>query len=631
MTHNSQLSNQQSSPSSNWPALKLRDQKRLTELGITFEKYERFLETFVRNRWDWTTRALNGNWFSIRKRPLVHSDVIGHLEGRRLVGARASRIDGRPSTRFIVIDVDAHDADPNWRRLEILRSAFGPPLLFRSSKSNGRHAYYFLPESTPIEVPIDPRNPRSEGMLVVALAELGIAPKQGWIEVYPTGCIRDPGSKVFRCGNAVRLPFGDGSALIDPSDLSTLVTEDSLQSFHIVMDQLDADTLPTITLDQIARVGRPAPSPTAVIAETAVQSSTPGSSVDKTRRKRPAAKGRAAAANPGESPLDGEFEHGLTGGGQTNSALLAAAMQMATVCTTREELLDNVLAWFGANHNGLSGTLNRGGWESVRKKATDAVEWAWHRRTLGAVPTLSQREVHRIRALARHAIARPQMPVPSALRFKLELLMCEVSQRAKQWILRRVVEMRVGLLSRNPELHDDPDTLIHRLAEEIHATWPESAGGIYTVPMPWKLRARMPGISLKLMTFLFQELKYVGFVRLAKNYCTSTQSAALYELELDFSQQLPSSTSSMPWEALLYLMVPQAEHRSERTAHTARRIDAVGSEYVHERFGILEEQLVALLRASTCWTCADQLIEDARESTSEQDADSVAPLAGEAA
>lgn len=611
MTQQYQQPTEHSSAEIQWPDLKAQQQKSLELLGIPLDRYHRFLKTFVPHRWDWTAGSLNGHWYAIQKRPLVHSDIIGHLAGRRYVGARAARVLGRPTTRFVVFDVDVHEGDPNWRRLEILRERFGSPLLFRSSGSNGRHAYYFLPESVPIDRLFDGRQRPSDGLLWRALCELGLEPKQGWLELYPTGCTRDKGSELYRCGNAVRLPFGQGSALLSPKDLKTPITEDPLQAFHIVMDAVEHGNIPTISLEHLAKLGQqPVPEGSESLEENS-DGSQQTFGPDTSRRKRSRVVLRAATVAVSESPLDGEYRHGLTGPGQTNAALLAAAKQLSSVCANRQELLDNVLAWFGSYHNGHSGTLAKGGWPAVTKKAAEAVEWAWERRSMGAVPALTPREIHRIRALALWATTRPQMPVPSELRFKLEFLMSELTQRAKQWVLRRVIEMRVALLSANPELHHEADELGDQLAEVIEAKWPSAPGQIFTVPMPWKLRARLPGISLGVMAFLFRELKYMGFIRLSKNYSTATDTAAEYDIELDFSDLTPTSTSPMPWEALLHLVVPERTTRQERTRHTAKRIHDQGTAAARDRFGITEHSLASLMQAGSCWRCAQQEIADA--------------------
>ena len=610
----------QQHPATSWPELKAKQLQRLENLGIPLDRYNLFLETFVPHRWDWTASSLAGHWYGILKRPLVHSDIINHLEGRRFVGARAARVNGRPVTRFVVFDIDVHEADPHFRRLEILRDAFGPPLLFRSSASNGRHAYYFLPEHVPIDRLYDGRNRPSDGLLWRALCELGLEPKQGWLELYPAGCTFEKPSGRYRCGNALRLPFGNGSALLSPKDFTTQIAKDPLTAFHIVIQGLEEGSLPMITVDQMAKLAQPNRASEPVAPEEQPAGTATGFGEDKSRRKRSRGALRAAAVSLGESALEGEFKHGLTGPGQTNAALLAASKQLARVCTSREELFDNVLAWFSSHHDGHSGTLHRGGWPAVEKQAKDAVEWAWERRSLGAVPTLTPREIHRIRALAEWATTRPLMPVPATLRFKLEFLMSELTQRAKQWVLWRVIEMRVALLTADPALHDDADKLADRLAEEIQNTWPGSAGQVFSVAMPWKLRARLPGISLRTMTFLFQELKYMGFVRLRKNYCTTTGTAAQYDVELDFSAPTPISTSPLPWEALLMLAVPASVTREERSRHTSKRITGEGTAALRERFGITEHALATLMQAGSCWTCAQEALANSEDTAAEADA-----------
>lgn len=617
-------------PSDSWPALSAKQQQTLEQFGISLDRYHLFLRTFVPHRWDWTAGSINGRWYAIQKRPLVHSDIIGHLAGRRFVGARAARVLGRPTTRFVAFDVDVHEGDPNWRRLEILREAFGPPLLFRSSASKGRHAYYFLPESVPIDRLFDGRQRASDGLLWRALCEMGLEPKSGWLELYPTGCSRDKGSELFRCGNALRLPFGSGSALLSPTDLRTPITEDPLQAFHIVMNAVEHGTIPTLSLEHLAKLAHPVLTPVGEAAAQNPESSPQILGTDTSRRKRSRPVLRAATVAVGESALDGEFKHGLTGPGQTNAGLLAAAKQMSRLCADRQELLDNVLAWFGSNHNGHSGTLAHGGWPAVTKKASEAVEWAWERRSLGAVPALTPREVHRIRAMAHWATTRTQMAIPLELRFKLEFLMSELAQRAKQWVLWRVIEMRVALLSEHPVLHDDANELADRLAEAIEAKWPSAAGQIFTVPMPWRLRARLPGISLRVMAFLFQELKYMGFIRLSKNYSTASGAAAEYDIELDFSALVPLSTSPMPWEALVHLVVPELTTRQERTRHTATRIDELGTAAARERFGITEHTLASLMQAGACWSCAQQELADAAIESGQNDDNPHAAVAGEA-
>lgn len=582
--------------SATWPALSERDLTRLQDLGIAVATYEAFLATFVPNRWDWNTKRPDGCWQSIRKRPIQHRDVLNHLSGHRSIGTRAGRTNGQLTTRHIVLDLDAHDADPYWQRVQILTDAFGPPLLFRSSQSNGRHAYYFLPNPTPIAELFDWRDPYGPGVLSRAMRSLGLLPGAGWVELYPNGCQRLPGGKGFSCGNALRLPFGLDSALLTESGAIP-----AKAAFHDVMARLANGELPQLSLSQLEAVA--ARDGLGSEAQTCPEAPMSPPRIDRSRQKRRRPSGRGVASDPQLSHV-ALFANGLTSTGQTNAALLAVSRQLAPYCANPEAMVEAMLDWFDANHHGHSRTLNQGGWPALRAKALPIAERAWERRCLGPVPTLSPREVHRIRALADHAIRRPNEPISSDLRFKLESLMADTAQQAKQWILAQAVTMAAQVPS---EVRDDPEALTAHLTNALLSAWPHAPGGIFTVPLPWALRARTPGISRATICQLFTEMQRSGFVRLTKRYCTTTRSAAQYDMELDFSTELPLAAHVVPWDALLCLMVPRGLRRKTYTEHYDSRITADGGQYATERFGDATDAISRALQASQCWSCAGAL------------------------
>lgn len=582
--------------SATWPALSERDLTRLQELGIEVATYEAFLATFVPNRWDWNTKRPDGGWQSITKRPIEHRDVLIHLSGQRSIATRAGRTDGQATTQHIALDLDAHDADPHWERVQILTDAFGPPLLFRSSQSNGRHAYYFLPHPTPIAELFDWRDPYGPGVLARAMRSLGLLPRAGWVELYPNGCQRLPGQDRFSCGNALRLPFGLHSALLTDSGAIP-----AKAAFHEVMARLASGEVPQLSLAQLAAVAER--DGLRAEAQTGPESPMSPLRIDRSRQKRRRPIGRGVASDPQLSQV-ALFANGLTSTGQTNAALLAVSRQLAPYYPDPEALVAAMLDWFDANHHGHSRTLNQGGWPALRAKALPIAERAWERRSLGPVPTLSPREVHRIRALADHAIRRPNEPISGELRFKLESLMADTAQQAKQWILAQAKTMVAQLPSAAKE---DPQALTAHLACALTNAWPHAPGGMFTVPLPWALRARTPGISRATISLLFTEMQRLGFVRLTKRYCTTTRSAAQYDIELDFSTELPLAAHVVPWDALLYLMVPRSLRQKTYTEHYASRITAEGGQYATERFGDATDAISRALQASQCWSCAGAL------------------------
>lgn len=107
-------------------------------------------------------------------------------------------------TKFVVVDLDyGGDDDEFLRRLTAVEDALGdiPYLLFRSSSSRGLHVYVFFEQSV--------ETPRARKVVVDVLARSGLFVCPGFIEVWPAN-------------QALRLPLGRGSCLLDAETLAPL-------------------------------------------------------------------------------------------------------------------------------------------------------------------------------------------------------------------------------------------------------------------------------------------------------------------------------------------------------------------------------------------------------------------------
>ncbi|MDQ8145427.1 MAG: hypothetical protein P3A27_05080 [Gemmatimonadota bacterium] len=562
-------------------------------LGLTAHEFAHFTGTFVHQLFGHIYRT-GDTWKSPPSRvPLKNIDLIRHLAGTRVVGTRCGEQDRRLVTRLLAFDIDKRPDDPNWDRIAALSSALGPPLLFQSSLSGGRHAYYFLDQQVDLLALADWRDPWADTLVGNVLRKIGMPVQDGFLEVYPQGTLRfaQRGTKGSN-GRAFRLPFGPSSILLDPLDCFTPLAktpQDSLRLFHaerldLVYGQLDVEAL------RKAGEGAPPPEPKPVPAK-------------RSRVKRSEVEPTDATGDA--LPIRGvSLAQGLTGPGQTNSALMTAALYFAQTSANLEGLVVNVLEWFDTHHNGHSRTLNDRGWGAVAAEAEECAEWAWERRSFGPRVGLSDSEVARNHVLALAMTSGPNATLDQRDLFRLELLMAEIVRHAKQWVVRRCVQHIASAgFSRREQVLDER-VVFDELTKASRDFWPTPRAPLFVVPMPWALRVRFDGFSAPVMSRLFLALQDHGFVTLVHRASAAQEVAARYLVQLDFSVALGEPSRMLDLPAQIGLIFAPEEVRRDFSIRQRRRIRLAALDTTTRLFGDDASLVLAALAAGACWTCA---------------------------
>lgn len=188
--------------------------ERMTQLDIEGSDYERYEEMFLRSRekGHFITR-INGEWREV-KHPWGKNHVLRHLTGERTIGLfPAARID------YLMIDIDRHNEEEETlirsRVNQVIEVMRGDPLIYQSSFSGGIRLCFFLP----VEI--------GREALLLGCKSLfqhkGVVIKRGSVEIMAK-----------RTGD--RLPFGEGSYLVDPYNLEPIYhltpRETILQSYR---------------------------------------------------------------------------------------------------------------------------------------------------------------------------------------------------------------------------------------------------------------------------------------------------------------------------------------------------------------------------------------------------------------
>ncbi len=567
--------------------------EELGVLGLTVQEFAHFTDTFVHQLFGHIYRT-GKTWKSPPSRvPLKNSDLIRHLAGSRAIGTRCGEQDRRLVTRLLAFDIDKRPDDPNWDRIGALSGVLGPPLLFQSSLGGGRHAYYFLDQQVDLLDLADWRDPWADTLLGNVLRKLRLPVENGFLEIYPQGTLRFErrGSKGSN-GRAFRLPFGPGSLLLDPHDCVTPLAntpQESLRLFHAerldhVFGQLSVEAL------QQAGDGAPPPEPKPAPAK-------------KSRERRTEIEPSATSTEP-LTVRGVSLSAGLTGPGQTNSALMTASLYFAQTSANVEGLVVNVLEWFEKHHNGHSRTLNDRGWGAVAAEAESCAQWAWERRSFGPRLGLSDAEVARHHVLALAMTSGPSATLDPRELFRLELLMAEIVRHAKQWVLGRCLQYIAAARAAKGGQVLDERALFGEITKATRDFWPMPRAPLFVVPMPWALRVRFDGFSASAMSRLFRALQDHGFVTLLHCANASQNVAARYLVQLDFSVSLGEPARRVDLPAQVGLLFSTEALRRDYSIRQRRRIRLAALDASARLFEDDTSLVVATLAAGGCWTCA---------------------------
>jgi hypothetical protein len=174
--------------------------ERMTRLGIEESDYQEYEEMFLRPRQKHNYLLKTSDSWVARKHPWSKNQVLRHLTGEQIIGLfPADCID------YLMIDIDRHRGESTTTmlsRINQVRELFDDdPLIYQSSYSCGIRLCYFLQNSTP------------QVKLHQGCKELF---KQNNLTIQP-GVIEILASK-----KGDRLPFGEGSYLLDSFDLEPI-------------------------------------------------------------------------------------------------------------------------------------------------------------------------------------------------------------------------------------------------------------------------------------------------------------------------------------------------------------------------------------------------------------------------
>lgn len=188
---------------------------RMKELGIENSDYERYEEMFLRSRERGHFITLTNKRWREMKHPWRRNDVLRHLTGERTIGLfPAAHIP------YLMVDIDNHNGENGASLLSRVKAVTGAvegdPLIYQSSSSGGIRICFFLPE--PVAREILQRGCKD------LFQQKNVTVKPGWIEI-----------RAGRSGD--RLPFGQGSYLVDPHTLEPIYhltpRETVLKSFSV--------------------------------------------------------------------------------------------------------------------------------------------------------------------------------------------------------------------------------------------------------------------------------------------------------------------------------------------------------------------------------------------------------------
>lgn len=174
--------------------------QRLHWLGIDESDYRKYEEMFLRYREaSHYIQRTEDSWVAI-KHPWNKREVLRHLTGERTIGLfPGEKLD------YMMIDIDRHDHEDKCTlksRIDSMRQIIpGQPLLYQSSFSGGLRLCYFLTEPMPKRV-------LHEGFKKLMVTH-DLIVKPGQLEIMATN-------------KGDRLPFGEGSYLVDPRSLTII-------------------------------------------------------------------------------------------------------------------------------------------------------------------------------------------------------------------------------------------------------------------------------------------------------------------------------------------------------------------------------------------------------------------------
>jgi hypothetical protein len=466
---------------------------------------------------------------------LSNHDLISHLEGRYWVGTHAA-VDHTTRHRIsnhFVIDLDARRSDSVWDRYDQLVEALGlPSLLFRSSTSGGLHAYYFLTAWVPLWRLMNPT--RDDGLVERLLTAGGLHIAPGSVEVYPQSTYRGN----VPSGNVLRLPFGKGSALLDPADRDELAC-DAIGGLKILyreacsMRRLDVEALAedVAHLPAVRRRG--------------------------SRTRHPA---RDKSRSHGEL-----WTTKLTGFGQRFHAVRDRCHDLAMRGVPYEEGERRLIAWLDTCHNGYSHTYNRNP-EKARQLARKALQRryatfqerdAWR----ATPPGVTDREVGEIieRFSSDYSLADPDTGEIRCDRFKVQSYAFKIVAGMKQWVVTELAKAVEAIIRRHPHVSPGSTEFDELLRAETRWFWPDHRQPFFHAASPFFYRETL-GFG-ETQYALWRVIRKDGWLPETRSASEWAHRCALYGVTLDFGDCPRCSPATLDLAARLKTLLTVEDRR----------------------------------------------------------------------
>lgn len=524
-----------------WGELGTEEEARLNALGLTPQDFTVVRDFFIGSPFDYVMDS--GNDFrQVTNGALSNDRIIGHLEGRYVIGTGARRNveTRRYMTHLLWFDLDA--GDDLIARYTLLREAIPTlPLVFRSSESGGLHCCFVLNE--PAEL-FDLLNPFSgDGLVPKLLARVGLELAPGRIEFYPAA------RSLTTWGNAIRFPFGIGSWLLCPDELIALRPKGPSAAREVAR-QLRDDEVDLLSLSELHGLAQNASA--------------------KGRKPKPR---KRSARGPSVTRVReiAELDHrGIQGPGRLNDALFTKSVDFAVRGVRLDDASALLHLWLDARHNGQSRTYNQSPEraQAEAKRVVERVYSDWEFRSRWQTrPGLTLAEVALIDALTptgAELVGPSGKPQP---RLKYQRFLFDLLNGMKQWVITRAVETAQLAAERNPRVNVESTEFDALFRNEAQRWWPYAPVPLFVVENPYQFRLTIPGVSEAVMNAFWRLTTQSMLFKQTRPGSAMHGRSAAYAIQLDFADEAFERID----DALVHLFT-KAQLRERYSDYHARTI-----------------------------------------------------------
>lgn len=493
---------------------------RLTKLGLMVEDFLFFVHLFVGHPWCYTTKAQGDTWKTIAKGRVTRELLLSHLEGTRWIGTGARKVKGGIArAHYFVIDLDLPvqegSVDLYSRYTAVLQAVGRPTFVLRSSSEGGLHLYYFLTESVNL---YRLRNPdATRGVVVRLLRAAGIEEVAGQVEIYPRNHTLSRG-----VSNRLRLPFGQGSRLLDSDTLLPIVGGNApTDDLKLARKLVECGKLYAYDFSELAQRANDLSPARPKKATRKQKSAHRQSSVSR-------ALGGVAPAEVSEL-----LEGGLTRPGMFNASAHRLACHF--VHHVDEAEARQVLGeWLDKKHNGRSTTYARNR-ERAHAELATIIERVYREytgsRTI-ARPALSRYEARSVLETSSGGAFDPESGEELKL-FKLERFGWDLVQGAKQYVLTQGTAVLRSVQDRWPQLDHDGAEFTDRVQWAARRFWPDFSDNMFVVPVPYTLRIQVPSVGEQYQAAYWRATLANGLLVPNRNASWAAHQCGLYSVRLD--------------------------------------------------------------------------------------------------